>query len=61
MLKEGDNAPEGIELMDQDGNLVKIDDLKGARTIFYTYPEDLENMSLSMSLQKQKFSIPFFS
>jgi thioredoxin-dependent peroxiredoxin len=40
MLKEGDNAPEGIELQDQDGNLVKLDDLKGKKTIFYTYPKD---------------------
>lgn len=48
MLKIGDDAPNGIELLDQDGNLVKLDELKGKKLVLYTYPQDLENMSLSI-------------
>ncbi len=40
MLKKGDTAPEHIELPDQDGNLVKLDELKGSKIVFYTYPKD---------------------
>jgi thioredoxin-dependent peroxiredoxin len=40
MLNEGDNAPKGIELPDQDGNIVKLDDMKGQKLIVYTYPKD---------------------
>ncbi len=40
MLNEGDLGPEGIELEDQDGNLINLDDLKGTKICLYTYPKD---------------------
>ncbi len=40
MLKEGDPVPNGIELPDQDGKVVKLDDLKGKKLIIYFYPKD---------------------
>ncbi len=40
MLKEGDNAPKNIELNDQDGNLVKLNDYMGKKIIVYFYPKD---------------------
>ena len=40
MLKEGDDAPKNIELNDQDGNLVKLDDYMGEKIIVYFYPKD---------------------
>lgn len=39
MLKEGDNAP-AFEANDQDGNTVKLKDLKGQRVVLYFYPKD---------------------
>jgi thioredoxin-dependent peroxiredoxin len=40
MLKEGDDAPIDLELLNQDGDLVKIADFKGKKIIFYFYPRD---------------------
>ena len=40
MLKEGDNAPKDIELNDQDGNLVKLNDYMGKKIVVYFYPKD---------------------
>ncbi|QEE17352.1 peroxiredoxin [Promethearchaeum syntrophicum] len=40
MLKEGDNAPKNIELNDQEGNLIKLDDFKGEKLVVYFYPKD---------------------
>jgi len=40
MLKEGENAPNDIELNDQDGNLVKLNDYMGEKIIVYFYPKD---------------------
>ena len=40
MLKEGDVVPTGIEMLDQDGTLVKLDDFKGRKLIIYFYPKD---------------------
>ncbi|MBN1801430.1 MAG: peroxiredoxin [Candidatus Lokiarchaeota archaeon] len=40
MLKEGDVAPQNIELQDQDGNLVKLTNFKGKKVIMYFYPKD---------------------
>ncbi len=40
MLKEGDPVPNGIELPDQDGKVVKLDDLMGKKLIIYFYPMD---------------------
>ncbi len=40
MLKEGDNAPKNIELNDQDGNLIKLNDYMGEKIIVYFYPKD---------------------
>ncbi len=40
MLKEGENAPKDIELNDQDGNLVKLNDYMGKKIIVYFYPKD---------------------
>ena len=40
MLKEGENAPKDIELNDQDGNLVKLNDYMGEKIIVYFYPKD---------------------
>lgn len=39
MLQEGDRFPD-FELMDQDGKVVTLDDLKGSKTIVYFYPKD---------------------
>ena len=39
MLKPGDKMP-FFEVMDQDGNKVTSDDLKGKKTIIYFYPKD---------------------
>ena len=57
MLKKGETAPEHIELPDQDGNLVKIDDLKGSKIVFYTYPTNLRNMSLIKFLSRSVLKI----
>ncbi len=40
MLNEGDVAPTDLELMDQDGKLVKLADYKGKKLIVYFYPKD---------------------
>jgi peroxiredoxin Q/BCP len=40
MLVEGDYAPESIELPDQDGNVVRLEDFKGQKLIVYFYPKD---------------------
>ena len=40
MLKEGDDAPKNIELNDQEGNFVKLDDFKGEKVVVYFYPKD---------------------
>ncbi|HMF29920.1 MAG TPA: peroxiredoxin [Candidatus Lokiarchaeia archaeon] len=40
MLAEGDSAPEGLELPDQDGNAVRLEDFKGQKLIVYFYPKD---------------------
>ena len=39
MLKEGDKAP-GFNAKDQDGNDIKLTDLKGTRVVLYFYPKD---------------------
>jgi len=39
MLKEGDKAP-AFSGKDQDGNTIKLSDLKGKRVVLYFYPED---------------------
>ena len=39
MLKEGDKAPD-FKSKDQDGNPVKLSDLKGQRVVLYFYPKD---------------------
>ena len=39
MLKEGDKAPD-FNANDQDGNNVKLADLKGKRVVLYFYPKD---------------------
>jgi len=39
MLKEGDKAPE-FTAKDQDGNMVRLADLKGERVVLYFYPKD---------------------
>ncbi|MGE3466029.1 MAG: thioredoxin-dependent thiol peroxidase [Pyrinomonadaceae bacterium] len=39
MLKEGDKAPE-FEARDQDGNVVRLKDLKGKRVVLWFYPKD---------------------
>ncbi len=39
MLKEGDDAPD-FTAKDQDGNHVKLSDLRGTRTVLYFYPKD---------------------
>jgi thioredoxin-dependent peroxiredoxin len=40
MLNVGDDAPKNIELLDQDGKLVKLNDLYGQKLVLYTYPKD---------------------
>jgi peroxiredoxin Q/BCP len=40
MLQPGDEAPKGLELLDQDGKLVKLDELKGQKLVVYFYPKD---------------------
>jgi peroxiredoxin Q/BCP len=37
MLKQGDKAP-AFTLLDQDGNSVKLSDLKGRKVLVYFYP-----------------------
>ncbi len=39
MLKEGDKAPD-FTAKDQDGNEVKLADLKGKKVVLYFYPKD---------------------
>ena len=39
MIKEGDKAPD-FTAKDQDGNDVKLKDLKGQRVVLYFYPKD---------------------
>jgi peroxiredoxin Q/BCP len=39
MLKEGDKAPD-FTGNDQDGNTVKLSDLKGQRAVLWFYPKD---------------------
>ncbi len=38
MLVKGDKIPDDTELFDQEGNILKIADFKGKRTVYYTYP-----------------------
>ncbi len=40
MLKKGDPAPEDIELLNQNGDLVKLNDYKGKKLVVYFYPKD---------------------
>ncbi|UYP44398.1 Peroxiredoxin [Candidatus Lokiarchaeum ossiferum] len=40
MLKIGDFIPEALELNDQDNKTWKLSQLKGKRSILYTYPKD---------------------
>lgn len=39
MLKVGDRIP-SFEVMDQDGNMVRSEDLLGKKTVIYFYPRD---------------------
>lgn len=39
MLKVGDKAPE-FDAKDQDGNSVKLNDLRGKRVVLFFYPKD---------------------
>ncbi len=39
MLKEGDKAPE-FSANDQDGDLVRLNDLRGKRVVLWFYPKD---------------------
>lgn len=39
MLKVGDRMP-SFEVMDQDGNMVRSEDLLGKKTVIYFYPRD---------------------
>lgn len=39
-LKIGDQAPD-FAVGDQDGNIVKLSDLKGKKTVIYFYPKDM--------------------
>ena len=39
MLQEGDKAPD-FTAKDQDGNRVKLSELRGTRTVLYFYPKD---------------------
>lgn len=38
MIESGEQAPD-FELPDQDGNLVKLSELRGAPTVVYFYPK----------------------
>lgn len=40
MLKEGDKAPENIELPDQNGKITKLLSFKGKKLVVYFYPKD---------------------
>lgn len=40
MLKEGDPAPTDIELLNQDGESIKLADYKGKKVVVYFYPKD---------------------
>jgi peroxiredoxin Q/BCP len=40
MLEEGNPAPENIELLNQEGKLVKLSDYKGQKLVVYFYPKD---------------------
>lgn len=40
MLKVGDTAPDFV-VNDQDGNLVKLSDLRGRKVVLYFYPRDM--------------------
>ncbi|MFX1274184.1 MAG: peroxiredoxin [Promethearchaeota archaeon] len=40
ILQVGDNVPFDIELLDQDGEVVKLADYKGKKLIIYFYPKD---------------------
>ena len=39
MLKEGDNAPD-FAVKDQNGETVKLSDLRGNKIVLYFYPKD---------------------
>src|SRR5688572_20239467 len=65
VLKPGDKAPD-FQVNDQDGNLVKLSDLKGKKVIVYFYPKDMtpgctaESCNLRdnyKQMQKQGFEI----
>jgi thioredoxin-dependent peroxiredoxin len=64
-LKPGDKAPD-FKVNDQDGNLVRLSDLKGKKVIVYFYPRDMtpgcttESCNLRdnyKAMQKQGFEI----
>jgi peroxiredoxin Q/BCP len=38
-LKPGDKAPD-FEIPDQDGNIIRLSDLKGKKVVLYFYPKD---------------------
>jgi peroxiredoxin Q/BCP len=40
MLKKGEQIPDDIELKDHDGNVRKLSEFKGNRTIYYVYPKN---------------------
>ena len=40
MLQPGDNAPQGLSLLNQKGELISLDDFKGKKVIVYFYPKD---------------------
>jgi len=40
MLEEGDSAPKGIKLKNQDGELVNLYGYKGNKLVVYFYPKD---------------------
>ena len=40
MLNNGDSAPIDIELLNQEGELVRLADFKGKKVIVYFYPKD---------------------
>ena len=51
MLKVGDKAPD-FTVNDQDGNPVKLSDLKGKKVVLYFYPKD---MTSGCTLESQQF------